>query len=413
MPRQLIPDVDDDRPFLIGSGETWTYGQLRSRVEAMSADERERPLEACRIVDLRWEMDRLARLLACFTAGRDVSLCGPVEAAARASFRGRGFGPLLLLRSGGTTGTPRTVVHAQRRFLADYRPRASEPLRELILYAPDHVAGLDALLRGLSRGVTLVRPESATPAAIAEALEAHRVEVLPATPSFLQFLLLSGELAGRDLSSVHHIPHGAEPMPGGVRAAVKARFPKACLHHRFGLTETGALPVETDPEQPEVLRLPDGGGRGYAWKVIDGELWVRSPRRMLGTLEHGLLDGDDLWYRTGDRAEQVPGGGVRVLGRESAQINVGGEKVQPEEVEAWLLEVEGIRDVEVRGAPHSLTGQTVVARVVLEQGANVADLRSRVRKAARAAARPLVQMPTKFEPVDAIERTDTGKRKRG
>ncbi|NBD38399.1 MAG: AMP-binding protein [Verrucomicrobia bacterium] len=413
MPRQLIPDVDNERPFLIGGGETWTYGQLWARVEAMGADERERPLEACRIIDLRWEMEPLARLLACFTAGRDLSLCGPVEAATRASFRGRGFGPLLLLRSGGTTGTPRTVVHAQRRFLADYRPRPGEPRRELILYAPDHVAGLDAFMRGLSRGVTLVRPESATPAAIAEALEAHRVEVLPATPSFLQFLLLSGELAGRDLSTVRHIPHGAEPMPASVRAAVKAWFPKARLHHRFGLTETGVLPVEADPEQPEVLRLPDHDDHGYAWRVVDGELWVRSPRRMLGTLEDGLLDTDDLWYRTGDRAEKVPGGGVRVLGRESAQINVGGEKVQPEEVEAWLLEVDGIRDVEVRAAPHSLTGQTVVARVVLEEGANAVDLRSRVRKAARTAARPLVQIPAKFEHVDAIERTDTGKRVRG
>lgn len=408
-----IPGIEDNRPFLVGREGTWSYGQLRDRVRAMALDERDRPMEACRLVDLRWEREPLARLLACFTARRDVSLCGPVEAGALGAFHGHGFGPLLLLRSGGTTGTPKTVVHAQRRFLADYRPRPEKPLQELILYAPDHIAGLDALMRAVSRGATLVSPESSDPASVAEALEKYRVEVLPATPSFLQFLILSGELENRDLSSVRHIPHGAEAMPDSVRRAVETKFPSAVLHHRFGLTETGALPVESHPTLPELLRLPDSeGARGYAWQVRNGELWVQSPRRMLGTLEEGPLADSDRWYATGDRAEAGSDGHLRIRGRASALINVGGEKVQPEEVEAWLLELEGIRDVEVRAAPHPLTGQTVVARVAMEEGSTLAEIRSRVRRAARAADRRLVEVPTRFEIVHTIERTESGKRRR-
>lgn len=402
--------MEAERPFLVGGDGVSTYGDLaaavaRERAQLAGGSE-------CVVLEAGWGLKEISCLLGCLEAGRDCSLAGPVQEKRLKPFRSGTAGGLLLLRSGGSTGQPRTVVHAQKRFVEEYRLRAEDPLRQLILYAPDHVAGLDALLRAVSRGATLVRPEGYDARAIAHALEAERVEVLPATPSFLQFLILSGELAGRKLGTVRHIPHGAEPMPEAVRCAVRRFFPQARLHHRFGLTETGALPVAGDGEDPDRLRLSAEAGNAYAWKVVDGELWIRSPRRMLGTLEDGPLDPENPWYATGDRAEAGPDGSVRILGRGSSLINVGGEKVQPEQVEMWLMRVDGIQDVQVRGEPHALTGQAVVAEVVVEGGCAMEELRRRIRKAARAGGRPLVEIPVRLERVDTIGRTASGKRSR-
>lgn len=413
-----IPEVEAERPFLLGGAGEASYGELRAAVAGEA--ERLRAAAAavgepeCCAVSLGWELAPLAQLFACWETGTDVSLCGEVAGRRLAPFRKRAGGALFLLRSGGTTGKPVTVVHSHARFLRDYRVRLAPPLRELILYAPDHIAGVDALMRAVSRGATLVRANGTGPRAVAEALERYRVEVLPATPSFLQFLLLSGELAGRDLGSVRVIPHGAEPMPAPLREAVQAVFPQAELQERFGLTETGPLPVESDAVEAGRLRLRDEGEGGYAWQVVDGELWIRSPRRMLGTLEGGLLEeAAGGWYRTGDRATAEADGSIRILGRERAMINVGGEKVQPEEVEGWLLGVEGICDVAVRGERHGLTGQAVVADVVLAGGSGLAEVRRRARQVAREAGRPLVQVPSRWEAVESIGRTERGKRLRG
>ena len=55
---------------------------------------------------------------------------------------------------------------------------------------------------------------------------------------------------------------------------------------------------------------------------------------------------------------------VRVIGRESEQINVGGEKVFPVEVETVLLECPLVIDVVVFGSPHPLSGKIVCADIV-------------------------------------------------
>ena len=70
----------------------------------------------------------------------------------------------------------------------------------------------------------------------------------------------------------------------------------------------------------------------------------------------------DGWFNTGDSVE-VDGEWLRILGRKSEIINVGGEKVYPAEVENVLHEVENIRDAAVIGRANPISGQVVLARV--------------------------------------------------
>ncbi len=102
------------------------------------------------------------------------------------------------------------------------------------------------------------------------------------------------------------------------------------------------------------------GGEGYETKIVDGRLWIRAKSAMLGYLNAPSPFDADGFFDTGDLVE-VDGEWLRILGRKSEIINVGGNKVFPMEVENALLELDNVEDVAVRGEPNPLTGQVVVA----------------------------------------------------
>jgi acyl-CoA synthetase (AMP-forming)/AMP-acid ligase II len=81
---------------------------------------------------------------------------------------------------------------------------------------------------------------------------------------------------------------------------------------------------------------------------------------------------------TGDAVE-VDGEYIKILGRKSELINVGGEKVYPAEVESVLQLMDGVVDVAVHGERHPITGNIVVARVQLEKPEELSDFRKRLR----------------------------------
>jgi acyl-CoA synthetase (AMP-forming)/AMP-acid ligase II len=91
----------------------------------------------------------------------------------------------------------------------------------------------------------------------------------------------------------------------------------------------------------------------------------------------------DGWFNTQDQVE-VDGDFIRILGRVSDIINVGGQKVYPAEVEDVILDLDNIVDVAVIGEAHPLLGQIVVAKVVLRTPEPVDDLKRRIRAACRA-----------------------------
>jgi acyl-CoA synthetase (AMP-forming)/AMP-acid ligase II len=204
-------------------------------------------------------------------------------------------------------------------------------------------------------------PAELTLAAVAATIVRHRVEVLPATPSFLNLLLLAGIERTHELGSLRVVPYGAEPMPAGLLERLRVALPRVEFIQRFGTSETGTLPVRT-AGTGLVMRDDQPG---FAWKIVDDELWVRSPARGLGYLAGGT---DQLqesgWFRTGDFAEQLPDGAFRVLGRRADLINVGGEKVLPGGVEDVLLAHPLVTDCRVFPMANAVLGQVVGAEIV-------------------------------------------------
>lgn len=287
--------------------------------------------------------------------------------------------PGLVLFSSGSTGEPKAMVHDMERFLAPFEERRERALVMLVLLLFDHIGGLNTLFHALATGAHLVAPGTRDPERVAAALAAHRVQVLPASPTFLNLLLVSGAVERHDLSALRLITYGTEPMPESLLRRLREALPRARFVQTFGTSETGIAQTRSASSESLLLKLED-----TEWKVVEGELWLKSRTQVLGYL-NAPQDRftEDGWFRTGDLVEEKEDGYLRIIGRKSEVINVGGEKVLPTEVESVLLEHPQVADCLVYAEPNALTGQVVAARFLPAHGADGVRLRTDLRRHCR------------------------------
>jgi acyl-CoA synthetase (AMP-forming)/AMP-acid ligase II len=194
---------------------------------------------------------------------------------------------------------------------------------------------------------------------VLEAVEKHRVELLPTSPTFLNLVLLSQAYKRYDLGSLKTITYGTEPMPQTTLQRFHELFPGIYLQQTYGLSELGIL--RSKSKDPNSLWVKVGG-EGFETRVVDGVLHVKARSAMLGYLNAPSPFTDDGWFNTGDAVE-VDGEYIRILGRKSEIVNVGGQKVYPAEVENVIQELAEIAEVTVYGEPNPITGSIVCADI--------------------------------------------------
>ncbi|MEO1305074.1 MAG: fatty acid--CoA ligase family protein [Pseudomonadota bacterium] len=280
----------------------------------------------------------------------------------------------IVLFSSGSTGVSKGTVHNAEKLLEKFRSPGKD-FRTLAFLLFDHIAGLDTLFYSLSNTSTLILPGQRSPEKICELIEAHRVEVLPTAPSFLNLLLLSGALERHDLSSLKIITYGSEMMSEPILKRLTEALPDVRLIQKYGTSETGALPSQSRSDTSTWVKL---GGAGFAWRERDGLFEIQAKTAMIGYLNAPSPFTEDGWFKTGDRIE-TDGEYIRFLGRDSDIINVGGQKVYPAEVEAVIIEIPEILEVSVFGEPHAIMGAAVVAKIRTETEIAPAALRQKVR----------------------------------
>ena len=100
---------------------------------------------------------------------------------------------------------------------------------------------------------------------------------------------------------------------------------------------------------------------------------------MLGYLNASSAFDANGWFNTQDLVEK-DGEYIRILGRESELINVGGEKVHPTEIENLLLQLDNVKDVTVRGRSNPITGEIVAAKITPLVQEDFDALKRRVRE---------------------------------
>jgi long-chain acyl-CoA synthetase len=270
--------------------------------------------------------------------------------------------PGLVIFSSGSTGAPKAILHDLHSILEKFRKvRQQKTTLTFLLF--DHIGGIDTMLTTFGSGGCVVTVPQRTPELVANAIERHRVHTLPTSPTFLNLFLISGVWENRDLSSLKVIAYGTEPMPEGTLKRLHEVFPDAALVQTYGMSELGVLRSRSRDNQSLWLKFT---GEDFQTKVVDGLLWVKAESAMLGYLNAPDLFDAEGWLNTQDAVE-VDGEYLRILGRASDLINVGGQKVYPAEVENLLLQLDNVQEVAVFGKPHPLMGQVVAARFNLKE----------------------------------------------
>jgi acyl-CoA synthetase (AMP-forming)/AMP-acid ligase II len=313
----------------------------------------------------------------------------------------------LVVFTSGSTGEPKGILHNCERVLRKFMT-ARESHRAVLFLLMDHFGGFNTLLGVFANRGVGICPRDRSPDAVCEAIEQGRATLLPTTPTFLNLLISSGAFRNRDLSTVRVITYGTEVMSEATLQRVNQLFPNAELKQTYGLSELGVLRSKSEGNASTFVRL---GGPGFEVKIVDDTIWIRSEANMVGYLNAPSPFDSDGWLCTGDKVEQREGGFVRILGRESDMINVGGQKVFPVEVETVLCDAGNVRDAAVYAARHPLLGSVVHATVTLEHAEDPVVLRERLRRhCASKLAR--YKVPVKIEVASDLIVSERGKKMR-
>lgn len=248
-------------------------------------------------------------------------------------------------------------------------------LRTITFLLFDHIGGFNTLLYSLSNGGCIITVPDRRPETVCATIERYRVELLPTSPTFLNLLLVSHAYQGRDLSSLKLVTYGTEPMPENTLQRIHELFPDVRLLQTYGLSEVGILRSKSKSSDSLWVKV---GGEGYETRIVDGMLEIKATSAMLGYLNAPSPFTADGWFETGDVVEQ-DGEYIRILGRDSEIINVGGEKVYPAEVESVLESMDSVDEAVVGGEPHPLTGSIVAVRVKLSSDEDLRTFRRRMR----------------------------------
>lgn len=269
-----------------------------------------------------------------------------------------------LMTTSGTTGLPKMVQHSLAGLARSAR---TDTLRGAdqrwgLIYDHSRFAGLQVVLQSLLSGATLIAPphEAAIEDKIGFLAEQGCTH-LSATPTLWRKILMAPQ--SRDLA-LRQITLGGEIADAAILGSLARAFPDARIAHIYASTEAGVGFSVSDRRPGFPARYLAEPPAGIAIRVEGGELEVRNR----DVAEHYVGGGDlaaDGWVRTGDRVAQ-DGDRVHFLGRASGMINVGGDKVHPEEVEAALLSHPMVRAAHVYGRANPIVGALVAADVVTD-----------------------------------------------
>lgn len=285
-------------------------------------------------------------------------------------YRGARYETEWVLPTSGTTGAPKLVAHLLPGLLGSVRLRPSEEALPVwaTFYDIRRYGGMQIFLRAVTSGTSLVVGEPGEALAdhverMAEAGVTH----ISGTPSHWRRLLMSPHakrLAPR------YVRLSGEIADRAILESLKSVYPQAGIVHAYASTEAGVGFEVADGQEGFPAAYLDGIG-DVELRVLDGSLRVRSSRtarRYIGRDDlalsdpEGFVDTDDMVERRGDR--------YYFLGRRAGVINVGGLKVHPEEVEQIINQHAAVRMSLVKARRSPITGDLIVADVVLKDAAN-------------------------------------------
>ena len=315
--------------------------------------------------------------------------------------------PGLVLFTSGTSGIPKGAVHNFSKLLEKFKtPRRA--LRTVNFLMFDHWGGLNTMFHTLSNAGIVLATKDRSPDAICAFIQKHKIELLPSSPTFFNLLLMSEAYEHYDISSLQIMTYGTEPMPEFTLKKLKRIFPDIKLQQTYGLIELGVLRSKSKSDDSLWVKV---GGDGYQTRIVEGILQIKADSAMLGYLNAPSPFTEDGWFITGDSVEE-DGEYIKILGRKSELINVGGEKVYPQEVENIILELDNVREVTVYSEKNPIIGNIVCAKVTLKEFEEKKEFVSRMKQYCAQRMKSYM-IPVKVNILDSVQHNERFKKTRG
>jgi acyl-CoA synthetase (AMP-forming)/AMP-acid ligase II len=375
-------------------------------------------------------------------AGVGTEVLDANDAASEAPYEGIPAGSLLqldddalMLFTSGTTGAPKGVVHTHRslraRWAALRQTLGVDAFRRTLCLLPTHFGhGLicNALFPWLSGQHLFILPPF-RPDIILQLgtlLDEHAITFLSSVPTVWRLALRAAKPPGA--GTLQRVFCGSAPLSAHLWTEIRKWTGTDAVWNAYGITETGSWLAGTSigdftPEDGlvgeawggivRVLRTRDAGaqlGEQDACPAGDsGYVWINTPALMRGYLGRDDLTSEVVsagWFLTGDIGVVDDRGWLYLRGREREEINKGGMKVYPGDIDAVVERFAETLDVCTFAVEDALLGEDIGMAVVL-RNAEDDTLRSLHGWMAQRLAKH--QMPRSWYVVDEIPRTSRGK----
>lgn len=342
-----------------------------------------------------------------------------------------------ILFTSGSTGTPKGVVHTHASALAfvDWAQATFEPTAQdrFASHAPFHFdLSIFDLFVSVASGAQLVLIDSAlgrNPGRLAEATHQLGITVWYSTPSTLRMLLAWGKLERFDYAHLRVVLYAGEVFSAGQLREIAAHWHAARFANLYGPTETNVctwfpVPAELDPERSEPYPIGvccsddeaivlDTDGTVVPRGTL-GELCIRGGSVMVGywnradLTEAAFLTHTDgqRWYRTGDLVEEDEQGNYIFRGRRDRMVKRFGYRIELGEIENALVAHESVLEAALVAYPDESQGVKIHAYVTTAPGPRISLIAFKRHCAQHI---PRYMIPDRFEVLEAIPKTSTGK----
>lgn len=289
-----------------------------------------------------------------------------------------------ILFTSGTTGRSKGVLCAHRQSLSASASWAANGKitsddRYLCINPFFHNFGYKAgILACLQTGATLIPHVTFDPLRTLQAIEQHRITVLPGPPTIYQTLLDHPARGDYDLSSLRFAVTGAATVPVVLVERMQTELDIDIVLTAYGLTEANGMGTmcRADDDAVTVATTCGRPFAGFELRIdTSGEVLLRGPNVMLGYLDDpdattAAIDSDG-WLHTGDIGTVDEAGNLRITDRLKDMYICGGFNVYPAEVEQVLARMEGVADAAVIGVPDQRLGEVGRAFVVARPDAHL------------------------------------------
>jgi acyl-CoA synthetase (AMP-forming)/AMP-acid ligase II len=317
----------------------------------------------------------------------------------------------LLLCTSGTTGTPKLAAYnVESLAQASIKDVAKgRNFKWALSYDLNRFAGLQVFLQVILSGSALVviEPHQELPEII-NLLIGSNVNSLSATPSFWRKILMT---PNSGLIPFKTITLGGEISDQKILDSLCTQYPNARITHIYASTEAGVgFAVKDGKEGFPLTYVTPGFLSSVDLKVVNSELWIKTPQSESVEISSEIEMDNSGFINTGDLV-QIGNDRVYFKGRKSGVINVGGNKVTPEEIETILNYHPAVILSKVYGRKNSLMGMVVCAEVITRNVLPSSErslLKKELNKYCRKKLVPY-QVPAIIKFVDVIEVNNSGK----